>query len=52
MLEGEGLMELDGKKQVVRKDDVIFIPPGIEHAIYNTGMTDIKFVVVTSPADE
>ena len=52
VLEGEGLMELDGKKQVVRKDDVIFIPPGIEHAIYNTGMTDIKFVVVTSPADE
>lgn len=52
VLEGEGLMELDGKKQVVRKDDVIFIPAGIEHAIYNTGMTDIKFVVVTSPADE
>ena len=52
VLEGEGLMELDGKKQVVRKDDVIFIPPGVEHAIYNTGMTDIKFVVVTSPADE
>ena len=52
VLEGEGLMELDGKKQVVRKDDVIFIPPGIEHAIYNTGMTDIKFVVVTSPAYE
>jgi len=52
VLEGEGLMELDGKKQVVRKDDVIFIPAGVEHAIYNTGMTDIKFVVVTSPADE
>ena len=52
VLGGEGLMELDGKKQVVRKDDVIFIPPGVEHAIYNTGMTDIKFVVVTSPADE
>lgn len=52
VLEGEGLMELEGKRTVVRKDDVIFIPPGVEHAIYNTGMTDIKFVVVTSPADE
>ena len=52
VLEGEGLMELDGEKTVVRKDDVIFIPGGTEHAIYNTGMTDIKFVVVTSPADE
>jgi len=52
VLEGEGLMELEGKRTVVRKDDVIFIPPGTEHALYNTGMTDIKFVVVTSPADE
>ena len=52
VLEGEGLMELDGKRNVVRKDDIIFIPPGTRHAIYNTGMTDLKFVVVTSPADE
>lgn len=52
ILEGEGLMEMDGKRQVVRKDDVVFIPAGVEHALYNTGMTDIKFVVVTSPADE
>ena len=52
ILEGEGLMEIEGKRTVVQKDDVIFIPPGTEHAIYNTGMTDIKFVVVTSPADE
>jgi mannose-6-phosphate isomerase-like protein (cupin superfamily) len=52
VLDGEGLMELNGERTVVRKDDVIFIPPGIEHAIYNTGMTDLRFIVVTSPADE
>jgi mannose-6-phosphate isomerase-like protein (cupin superfamily) len=52
VLEGEGLMEMDGSRTVVRKDDVIFIPPGVEHAIYNTGMTDLRFIVVTSPADE
>ena len=52
VLDGEGLMELDGERSVVRKDDAIFIPPGTKHAIYNTGMTDLKFVVVTSPADE
>jgi mannose-6-phosphate isomerase-like protein (cupin superfamily) len=52
VLDGEGLMELDGERTVVRKDDAIFIPPGTKHAIYNTGMTDLKFVVVTSPADE
>lgn len=52
VLEGEGLMELDGQRTVVRKDDVIFIPPGVEHAIYNTGMGDLRFVVVTSPPDD
>src|SRR5581483_169934 len=52
ILDGEALMELDGERSVERKDDVIFIPPGVEHAIYNTGMTDLRFIVVTSPADE
>jgi mannose-6-phosphate isomerase-like protein (cupin superfamily) len=52
VLEGEGLMEIAGERTVVRKDDVIFIPPGIKHAIYNTGMTDLRFIVVTSPPDE
>jgi mannose-6-phosphate isomerase-like protein (cupin superfamily) len=52
VLDGEALMEIDGNRTVVRKDDVIFIPPGAKHAIYNTGMTDLRFIVVTSPADE
>ena len=52
VLEGEGLMELDGERTVVRKNDIIFIPPGVEHAIYNTGMADLRFIVVTSPPDE
>lgn len=49
VLEGEGLMEIDGKQQVVHKHDVIFIPPGAEHALYNTGFVDLVFIVVTSP---
>jgi mannose-6-phosphate isomerase-like protein (cupin superfamily) len=52
VFDGEWLMELQGERTVVRKDDVIFIPPGVEHAIYNTGMTDLRFIVVTSPPDE
>src|SRR4051812_13961723 len=31
ILDGEGLMEMDGQRRVVRKHDVIFIPPGVEH---------------------
>lgn len=49
VLEGEGLMEIDGKRQVVRKHDVIFIPPGTSHAIHNSGLGDLTFIVVTTP---
>jgi len=53
VLDGEGMMEMDGKRQVVRKHDVIYIPPGVEHAIYNTGLSDLIFIVATTPiADE
>jgi mannose-6-phosphate isomerase-like protein (cupin superfamily) len=49
VLDGEGLMEIDGTARVVRKHDVIFLPPGIEHSIANSGLTDLVFLVITSP---
>jgi len=52
ILEGEGLIELDGERRVVRRHDVVFVPPGVVHALYNTGLTDLTFVVVTSPPDD
>ena len=52
VLEGEGLMEIGNEKHVVRKHDVIFLPPGVEHAISNTGLVDLVFLVVTSPVSD
>jgi mannose-6-phosphate isomerase-like protein (cupin superfamily) len=52
VLEGEGLMEIAGKRHVVRKHDVIYLPPGVEHAISNSGLTDLVFLVVTSPVSD
>ena len=52
VLDGEGLMELDGARRVVRRHDTIFIPPGVDHAIYNTGLVDLIFFVVTTPPDD
>ena len=52
VLEGEGLMELDSERRVVRAGDFIFIPPGVQHAIHNTGRTDLTFFVVTSPPED
>ena len=52
VLDGEGLMQIDGEDHVVRKHDVIFLPPGIDHAIQNTGLTDLVFLVATSPVSD
>lgn len=52
ILAGEGLMELDGERTVVQPHDTIFIPPGIDHAIHNTGLEDLVFMVVTTPPDD
>jgi len=52
VLEGEGLMDLAGEQVVVRRHDVIFLPPGIEHKIENSGLTDLVFLVVTSPVTD
>ena len=52
VLDGEGLMEIGGGNHVVRKHDVIFLPPGIEHSIANTGLVDLVFLVITSPVTD
>jgi len=52
VLDGEGVIEIDGKSHVVRRHDFIFLPPGVEHAISNTGLVDLVFLVVTAPATD
>ena len=52
ILEGEGLMELGSERRVVRRHDVVFVPPGVRHAIYNTGLSDLTFIVVTAPPED
>jgi len=49
VLDGTGLMEIDGVKTQVKEQDVIFIPPGIKHGIENTGLGNLTFIVVTTP---
>lgn len=49
VLEGQGLFEYGDDKRVVGPHDVIFIPPGIEHAFYNTGLANLIFLVITTP---
>jgi mannose-6-phosphate isomerase-like protein (cupin superfamily) len=51
-LEGEALLELGGERRVMRNLDIVFVPPGVRHAIYNTGLADLTFIVVTSPPED
>jgi len=46
VLEGEGLMTLDGKEVVVRKGDMILNPPGGEHGLVNNSSSDIDLLVI------
>lgn len=43
------LMEIGNERRVVRKHDVIFLPPGVRHSIQNTGLGDLTFIVATTP---
>ena len=52
VLEGEGLMEIGDTTRVVRKNDFIFLPPGVEHALQNSGTGNLVFLVITSPVSD
>ncbi len=49
ILQGRGIVELDGEKHLVEPHMVIHIPPGVRHGIFNTGLEDLIFIVVASP---
>ena len=48
-LSGKGEIFIDGKKQAVEADDVVFVPPHAEQFVKNTGENDIKFLCIVSP---
>jgi mannose-6-phosphate isomerase-like protein (cupin superfamily) len=52
VLSGHGEVVLDGKRSVVGPNDTIIIPAGTEHALENTGTSDLRFVVATAPPGE
>jgi len=52
VLDGEGLMEIGDETRVVRKHDVVYLPPGVPHSIRNSGLGDLTFIVVTTPVTD
>src|SRR5258708_13234796 len=49
VLEGEGAMEIEGRTTIVRRHDVIFIPPALPHSILTNAFTALTFIVLTTP---
>ena len=52
VLEGEGLLTLDDRRVVMRKNDFAFVPPGVRHSFTNEGTTTLVFLVVTTPVED
>jgi len=52
VLQGKGIVELDGKKHLVEPHMVVHIPAGVRHGIFNTGLEDLIFIVAASPPSD
>ena len=50
ILKGEGLMWVAGEKTQVASGCAIYIPPGAEQYIKNTGTSALEFICIVDPA--
>ena len=50
ILEGEGIMNIEGESSAVKGGQAIYIPPHAVQSIKNTGATDLKFLCIVDPA--
>jgi mannose-6-phosphate isomerase-like protein (cupin superfamily) len=50
ILEGEGIMMIDGEERTIESGDAIYIPPMATQYLRNTGSKDIVFICIVDPA--
>lgn len=50
ILEGEGILYIDGIPVELHKDQIIYIPAGAVQTTFNTGNTTLKFLAINQPA--
>lgn len=50
LLEGTGLMTIDGETAKVKPGDCIYIPPNAKQKIKNTGKGNLVFLCIVDPA--
>jgi mannose-6-phosphate isomerase-like protein (cupin superfamily) len=49
ILEGRGIMEVDGEKASVASGDTIFIPSNSLHGLFNESQTTLTYISAGSP---
>jgi quercetin dioxygenase-like cupin family protein len=52
ILEGEGVLVIDGERHHVGKGDYAYLPAGVSHGLYNESMANVIFVIASSPAED
>ncbi len=50
IIEGEGVMHINGESAAVRPGSTIYIPPMATQSITNPGKTDLRFICIVDPA--
>jgi mannose-6-phosphate isomerase-like protein (cupin superfamily) len=50
IIEGDGIMHIDGNSAPVRSGSTVYIPPFARQCITNSGTADLKFICIVDPA--
>jgi len=50
ILEGSGVMTVDGERRPVKAGDCIYYPPFAKHGLENTGGTVLRYLSAASPS--
>lgn len=50
IIEGQGMMHIDGESSPVRPGSTVYIPPQTVQSITNTGQNDLVFICIVDPA--
>ncbi|MCE2928536.1 MAG: cupin domain-containing protein [Candidatus Caenarcaniphilales bacterium] len=50
ILEGKGMMQIDGEERLLEPGDTVYIPPMARQCITNVADIDLKFICIVDPA--
>ncbi|TQR30769.1 cupin domain-containing protein [Brevibacillus brevis] len=49
VLSGQAMLEVDGVRHVINRQEGVEVPPGVKHQMKNEGAEDVEFLVISQP---